>query len=233
MSEEKLWSLNSSLNWSSSSKSLIHETGNPVFSFMIQRWNVSPEAAKISSAEAHKQGFDFSQLEFSVCLNVSRFPHELTDLMVKCFCGADKSTAFLPTLSFFFCRFEAFSESSCGRLAQRPLFLGRSDWQLTQVRGHFAHQMYSILWRRHLHCAYVSPRKRLHVLLIQLKQGECVQSASNRGEKIMGKQRASLPLSTLLCTSHLPPNCQEKTEWMSSFPDSLDLDLLKPPTTLS
>lgn len=60
----------------------------------------------------------------------------------------------------------------------------------------------------------------MDVLFIQLREGGggvCVQCASNRGERIMGKQRASLPLSMLLYTSRLLLSHREKTEWMPSF----------------
>lgn len=71
----------------------------------------------------------------------------------------------------------------------------------------------------------VTPCKLLHVPHLQLKGGGggvCVLCASNRGERIMGKQRASLPLSMLRFISHLPPELLGKdgedgvTRWTGS-----------------
>lgn len=116
--------------------------------------------------------------------------------------------------------FQAFPERQCGRSTQRFLSflfpsIGRCDWQLPlrleDSRPPEEHCGLSIRLK-------VTPCEWLDVLFTQLKGGVCVPCASDRGERIMGKQRASLPLSMLHCTSPPPLPPQNRWEKMARTP---------------
>lgn len=139
------------------------------------------------------------------------FAAPLSGLAEKCCRSADESTRFSLGNHFF---------RQCGRSTQRFLSflfpsIGRCDWQLPlrleDSRPPEEHCGLSIRLK-------VTPCEWLDVLFTQLKGGVCVPCASDRGERIMGKQRASLPLSMLHCTAPPPsPNRWEKMARMPSF----------------
>lgn len=108
------------------------------------------------------------------------------------------------------------SWEACGRRAQRffPSYFLEAlagDWQLTSgERKPPTKALASIRLP-------VTAWKWLNVLRRQAGGGAACVCASNCGKTIMGKQRASLPLSTLRCTSHLPLNHHEKMAWTPSL----------------
>lgn len=129
------------------------------------------------------------------------FTAPLSGLTEKCCCSADESTLFSLRNHFF----RRFLRGSVGvQLSSFFPFYFQALAGVTdsspQVRGQPPTR--GTLWTLHQALSYTLRMAGCPFPTAEVGGGGvCVPCASDRGERIMGKQRASLPLSMLCCTS--------------------------------